>query len=295
MEQGELSIITVNYNGARDTGAMIESLRDHLSIPYELIVVDNGSREDEAAYLQEIYPFIKAIRSRENLGFAGGNNLGIDVALGEYLLFLNNDTYVQDGSISTLIDAMKQNPLLGGVSPKILFADQEGGIQFAGYTLLSRITLRNRLIGYREQDLGQHNAVRTTPYMHGAAMLVRREAITKAGKLPEVYFLYYEELDWSVRIRRAGYKLAYHPSATVYHRESSSTGQDSPLKVFYMTRNRLLFARRNLTGGQRVLAIAYQVGIAIPKGGLLYLLKGQFSLAKASVKGCVSFFKMHSS
>lgn len=295
MEQVELSIITVNYNGVQDTGAMIESLSDHLSIPYELIVVDNGSREDEAAYLQEIYPFIKAIRSRENLGFAGGNNLGIDVASGEYLLFLNNDTYVKDGSISALVDAMKQSPLLGGISPKILFADQEGGIQFAGYTPLSRVTLRNRLIGYREQDLGQHNTVRTTPYMHGAAMLVRREAITKAGKLPEVYFLYYEELDWSVRIRRAGYKLAYHPSATVYHRESSSTGQDSPLKVFYMTRNRLLFARRNLPRQYRVLSIAYQMGIAIPKRAVLYLLKGQFSLVKASVKGCISFFKIHSS
>lgn len=295
MNPPELSIIAVNYNGAKDTGAMIESLRDNLSIPYELIVVDNGSRETEAVLLQESFPFIKAIRSEENLGFAGGNNLGIEAASGEYLFFLNNDTYVQDGSIFNLVDVMKQDASLGGISPKILFADKEGGIQFAGYTPLSRVTLRNRLIGYREEDRGQHDAVRSTPYMHGAAMLVRREAIEKAGKMPEVYFLYYEELDWSVRILQAGYRLEYHPSATIYHRESSSTGQESPLKIFYMTRNRLLFARRNITGWQRVLSIAYQVGIAIPKGGLLYLLKGQFSLAKASIKGCAAFFKIHAS
>lgn len=295
MNQLALSIITVNYNGAKDTAMMIESLRDNLIIPYELIVVDNGSRFNEATILQDRYPFIKAIRSEKNLGFAGGNNLGIDVASGKYLLFLNNDTYVKDSSISVLVNAMKREPLLGGISSKIVFADQEGGIQFAGYTPLSRITLRNRLIGYREEDRGQHDTVRTTPYMHGAAMLVRREAIEKAGKMHEVYFLYYEELDWSVRIRQAGYRLEYHPSATVYHRESSSTGQDSPLKNYYMTRNRLLFARRNLTGWQRVLSIAYQVGIAIPKGVLLSLLKGQLSLAKASVKGCAAFFKICSS
>jgi GT2 family glycosyltransferase len=291
----DLSIITVNYNGAKDTGVMIESLHDNLSIPYEIIVVDNGSRENEAVLLQESYPFIKAIRSEKNLGFAGGNNVGIEAASGEYLFFLNNDTYVQDGSISHLLDALKRDSSLGGISPKILFADEEGGIQFAGYTPLSRVTLRNRLIGCRESDKGQHDVVSATPYMHGAAMLVRREAITKAGKMPELYFLYYEELDWSVRIRQAGYRLEYHPSATVYHRESSSTGQESPLKIFYMTRNRLLFARRNLTGWQRVLSIVYQVGIAIPKGILTSLLKGRFSLVKATVKGCASFFKIHSS
>jgi GT2 family glycosyltransferase len=184
MERIELSIITVNYNGAKDTGELIESLRDNLSIPYELIVVDNGSKKNEAVLLQERYPFIKAIRSDNNLGFAGGNNIGIKEAIGNYLFFLNNDTFVLDDSISRLLDAIKQDPLLGGISPKILFADKEEGIQFAGYTPLSRITLRNRLIGYGEQDLRQHDVVRSTPYMHGAAMLVRREAIEKAGTMP---------------------------------------------------------------------------------------------------------------
>lgn len=295
MEQIELSIITVNYDGMKDTEALIESLRDNLSVSYELIVVDNGSKKNEAILLQEKYPFIKAIRSEKNLGFAGGNNLGISEASGSYLFFLNNDTFVQDDSISRLTGMMKHEPLLGGISPKILFADKEGGIQFAGYTPLSRITLRNSLIGYREQDVGQYDVVHPTPYMHGAAMLVRREAIERAGKMPEVYFLYYEELDWSVQIRRAGYLLEYHPTSTVYHRESSSTGQDSPLKMYYMTRNRLLFARRNLTGWGRLLCIVYQVAIAVPKGVMVSISRKKFTLAKASIKGCIDFFRMHSS
>lgn len=293
-EQLELSIITVNYNGRKDTERLIESLRNYLSIPYELIVVDNGSVKNEAASLQKKYPFLKTIRSEQNLGFAGGNNLGIRQAAGDYLFFLNNDTFVQDDSISYLIDAMKQKPLLGGVSPKIIFADTEGGIQFAGYTLLSRITLRNRLIGYREQDSGQYNKPRPTPYLHGAAMFIRREAIEKAGMMPEIYFLYYEELDWSLQIRRRGYELEYNPSATIYHRESSTTGQNSPLRMFYITRNRLLFARRNLNGCDRILSIGYQVMIAGPKNLIQAIIKGRFASAKAIVRGCWAFFRMHS-
>lgn len=292
--QPELSVITVNYNGFRDTERLIESLQKYLTNQYELIVVDNGSVKDEAGELQVKYPFLKTIRSERNLGFAGGNNLGIRQASGNYLFFLNNDIYVQDDSFSCLIDAMKHNPLLGGISPKIMFADSGGGIQFAGYTPLSRITLRNHLIGYREKDVGQHDVPLPTPYLHGAAMLIRREAIEKAGMMPDVYFLYYEELDWSLQIRRTGFELAYNPSATVYHMESSSTGQGSPLKTFYMTRNRLLFAQRNLRGSDRILSICYQLLIAVPGRLLQALLNGRFALAKAMIRGCISFFTIHS-
>lgn len=290
--KAELSIITVNYNGKEDTRRLIESIRDHLFVPYEFIVVDNGSVENEALELQNNYPFIKTIRSGRNLGFAGGNNLGVRQASGNYLFFLNNDTFVRDDSISRLIDMMRRNPLLGGLSPKILFADTKGGIQFAGYTPLSRVTLRNRLIGYREPDEGQYDQCRPTPYLHGAAMLIRREAIERAGMMPEIYFLYYEELDWSLQIRRQGYELEYYPSAAIYHSESSSTGQNSPLKAYYLTRNRLLFARRNLSGLNRFLSIGYQLAIAIPKGWIQALFRGRPALARAMVRGGRDFFRM---
>jgi len=286
----ELSVITVNYNGKEETRKLIESLRNHLSIPYELIVVDNGSIEDEADDLQKRYSFIKAIRSEQNLGFAGGNNLGFRHASGVYLFFLNNDTYVKDDSISYLLDVMKDKPMLGGVSPKILFADRDGGIQFAGYTPLRRITLRNRLIGYREKDAGQYDTFCPTPYLHGAAMLVRREAIEKAGLMPEIYFLYYEELDWSLRLRHAGYELEYNPCAVVYHQESSSTGHDSPLKAYYMTRNRLLFAKRNLTGIDRILSLVYQTVMVVPKNWIISVIRGRKDLAKAIIRGGIDFY-----
>lgn len=290
--QPELSIITVNYNGRKDTEILVESLLNHLAIPYELIVVDNGSMKNEAIALQEKYPFLKTIRSERNLGFAAGNNLGIREASGNYLFFINNDTFVRDDSISRLVNIMEQQPLLGGISPKILFADAKGGIQFAGYTPLSRITLRNRLIGYREEDAGQYDEPHPTPYLHGAAMLIRREAIERAGMMPEIYFLYYEELDWSLRIRQQGYELEYHPSATIYHSESSSTGQNSPLKAYYLTRNRPLFAHRNLNRRDRFLSIGYQFTIAIPRGWIRALFSGEFASAKAIIRGGRDFFRI---
>lgn len=290
--QPELSIITVNYNGIKDTGKMIASVQSYLSVPHEIIVVDNGSERNESLLLQEQYPFIKTIRSEKNLGFAGGNNLGYSISSGFYLFFLNNDTVLKDNSFHYLIKAMQTNLEIGGVSPKILFNDACGHIQFAGYTPLSKITLRNRTIGLDEPDNGQYDTLSRTPYLHGAAMLVKREVIEKVGLMPECYFLYYEELDWSTQIRKAGYELVYEPQARIYHNESSSTGKDSPLKIYYLTRNRLLFARRNRTGINRKLSIAYQVLIACPKSVFNFLIQLKISLAKACIRGCIDFFKI---
>lgn len=292
MQQPELSIITVNYNGFADTVQLIESIQTHLKISYEFIVVDNGSKADEAGMLKHQFSNIKVIRSAKNLGFAGGNNLGIKDAVADNILFINNDAYVKDDSLTLLVERMKKEPTLGGISPKILFADQEKLIQFAGYSLLSPVTLRNRLIGFKEEDTGQYDHPAPTPYLHGAAMLIRREAIEKVGGMPQIYFLYYEELDWSLQLRRAGYQLEYNPAAVVFHKESSSVGQESPLKAFYMTRNRLLFAKRNLSSFYRFLSIVYQLSLALPKRVFRCLLKGNTDLAVAMMKGCVAFIRM---
>ena len=288
----KVSIITVNYNGFSDTCELIESLKKYITFSYEIVVVDNASVQNEAAKLQDIYPYTTCIRSEKNLGFAGGNNVGIKVAKGEYILLLNNDTYVTDSSLEDLISILENNPKIGAVSPKIKFASIPDEIQFAGYTNLSAITLRNQTIGYAEKDKGQYNQPLLTHYLHGAAMMVKRTAIEKAGLMPELYFLYYEELDWCQHIKDAGYELWFQPSALVYHKEGKSVGQKSPLKILYMTRNRLLYAWRNCKGIRRYLTIIYQLTIALPKNTLVYLFSGRTDLAKASVKGAFKFFSI---
>lgn len=289
--KARISIISVNYNGLALTAAMIDSLRRHVTTPLEIVVVDNGSARDEAALLRERYPDIVVLRSDENLGFAGGNNLGIRAATGDCLLLLNNDTEVTDDTLHHLAETLDADPSIGAVCPKIRFWAPPQAIQFAGYTPLTRITLRNGLIGFGQPDDGSYDSPHETPYAHGAAMMVRREAVGKAGPMPEEYFLYYEELDWSERLREAGYRIVYDPRATVFHKESATTGQQSPLRSYYLTRNRLLFARRNRRGAARRLSIIYQLGVALPKSVAAALLHGRRDLAAAALCGCRDFLR----
>ena len=282
-----LSIITINYNGLKDTCELIDSIpfKEDLKV----IVVDNASKEDEASIIFEKYPQVKVIRGQKNLGFAGGNNLGIKEAKGKYILLINNDTYFKEFNIDSLIARLESSAKIGVVCPKLRFAWSNNPIQFAGYTPLSNITLRNKAIGFGEEDKGQYDIARSTPYAHGAAMLIKREAIDKVGLMPECYFLYYEEIDWSMMFTRAGYEIWYDPSCTVYHKESQTTGQNSPLRTYYITRNRLLLVKRNYKGINKYLSYIYLIVIVAPRDIIKYTLKGRFDLVKAVFRGIKTF------
>lgn len=287
-QECDISVITINYNGLKDTCALIETLPlEDTSL--EVIVVDNASSNDEASAIEHRYPQVKVIRSDRNLGFAGGNNLGIKASHGKYLFFINNDTLVESAVFKPLIDRLESAPKIGMVCPKIRFAWDNNPIQFAGYTPLSRITMRNRSIGFGEEDHGQYDAAHPTPYAHGAAMMVKREAIEKAGLMPECYFLYYEELDWSMMFTRASYEIWYDPACTIYHKESQSTGQDSPLRTYYITRNRLLLVKRNWQGISKYLAYFYLVCIVATRDLLKYAAKGKVDHFKAIKNGLYDF------
>ena len=283
----KLSIITINYNGFKDTCELIDSIT--FNDDMEVIVVDNGSIEDEAALISQYYPQVKAIRSDKNLGFAGGNNLGIKASKGKYLFLINNDTIFKDFNILPLIMRLESSPTICMVCPKIRFAWGNNPVQFAGYTPLSKITIRNQAIGYGKEDKGQYDTPHSTPYAHGAAMLIKREAIEKVGLMPECYFLYYEELDWSMMFARAGYEIWYEPTCTIYHKESQSTGQDSPLRTYYITRNRLLLVKRNRVGLIKYLSYIYLIGIVALRDVCKFAIKGRTDYLKASYKGIRDF------
>ena len=292
-QECKLSIITINYNGLKDTCELLGTLplEDN---SLEVIVVDNASKENEASIIEQRYPMVKVIRSPQNLGFAGGNNLGIKAAHGRYMFFLNNDTVLrhQTSDIRPLIDRLESTDKIGAVCPKIRFSWEHHPIQYAGYTPLSPITMRNHAIGFGEDDHGQYDTPHPTPYAHGAAMMVKREVIDKAGFMPECYFLYYEELDWSMMIRRAGYDIWYEPACTIYHKESQTTGQASALRTYYVTRNRLLFVRRNNRSHTRYVTYLYLIIVVAGKDLLKHLLQRRTDLAKATIRGILHFVKL---
>ena len=270
----EISIITVNYNGVNDTCELIDSIPSNDNM--EVIVIDNGSREDEGSLIAQRYPQVKIIRSDRNLGFAGGNNLGIKAAKGKYIFLINNDTVFKDFNIQPIINRLKSSHRIGLVCPKIRFEWGNNLIQYAGYTPLSRITARNRSIGFGEEDNGQYNIAHSTPYAHGAAMLIKRDAI-------------YEEIDWSMMFTKADYEIWYDPSCTIYHKESQSTGQNSPLRTYFMTRNRLLLVKRNWRGIYKFFAYCYLMCIVAPRDLFKYAFKGRYDLSRAACKGVIDF------
>ena len=290
----DISIITINYNGLNDTCALIETIPNNDKL--EVIVVDNASQnqETEVDTISKKYPHVKVIKSKKNLGFAGGNNLGIKAAQGKYLFFINNDTIFKDFNIQALIDRLESSPTIGVVCPKIRFAWGSNPIQFTGYTPLSKITVRNQSIGFGEEDRGQYDTPHPTPYAHGAAMLIKREAIEKTGLMPECFFLYYEELDWSMMFTRAGYQIWYEPQCTIYHKESQSTGQNSPLRTYYIVRNRLLLVKRNWDGLTKHFTYAYLIGAVGVRDILKYALAGKWELLKATIRGIRDFYTFSS-
>ena len=286
----KISLITIDFNGLELTCALLDSLRRNVSTPLEVIVVDNASKVNEAEVIREKYPEVKAIRSEENLGFAGGNNLGARYATGEWLFFLNNDTEILEDNLDALLKAFEVDENIGIVCPKIRFWAGSRKIQFAGYTEMKGIALRNHMVGYGCEDDGSFDSPGETFFAHGAAMMVSRKAWEDVGPMPECYFLYYEELDWALMFRRKGWKIYYEPSQTIFHKESATTGRQSPLRSYYMTRSRLLFTRRNYKDRKGALAFAYWASCA--KKVIVNLLHGRPDLAKAVLKARRDFRKM---
>ena len=287
MQKPLVSIITVNFRQAAVTVDLLHSIEKNSYKNVEVIVVDNGSLEDCSAVFRKAYPSVKTLVSAENLGFAGGNNLGIAAATGDYLFFINNDTILTDGLIESLLSRFSIDSDIGAVSPKIRYYDNPNVIQYAGFTEMNSLTGRNVAIGKNETDKGQHDTAYATAYAHGAAMMVSREVIDYVGDMPEDFFLYYEELDWCAQIRRAGFSIWYEPAGLIYHKESAAVGKMSPLKIYYITRNRLLFMRRNVSGWRLATFLTYFYSITVPVKSVSFLLRQQFSLFLPFLRACL--------
>lgn len=275
-----VSVITVNYNQAAVTAEMLHSLAQLRYKNYEVIVVDNASAEP-VAQLKRAFPFITLVVSPENTGFAGGNNIGLQYAKGEYAFFINNDTEVTPDLLHTLVEYMQQHPKCGMACPKIKFYHQPDTVQYAGCSEMHRLTSRTYAVGSQQVDKGQYDYTLRTGTPHGAAMMVPMKLIMSLGGMSEIFFLYYEELDWAARIKAAGYDVHYVGTATIYHKESVSTGRHSPFKTYYIYRNRLLYIRRNYRAINYVIATLFFFLVSVPVHTLKHLLRGERLHAKA--------------
>ena len=290
-----VSIITLNYNQAAVTADFLESSRNLLYRNYEILVCDMASDINPATLFDPgAFPNTRLLLSDKNLGFAGGNNWGMRQAKGDFIFIVNNDTELTTDIIQLLLFPFFQNSSIGVVCPKIKYFNDRNIIQYAGFREMNLFTGRTSTIGNGEADNGQYNKPGTTFGAHGCAMMVKKEVVDKTGMFAEKFFLYYEEWDWSARIRKAGYQIWYQPEATIYHKESLSVGKENPIKVYYHTRNRILYMRRNSDAFHLAVFIIFFLLFTMPKAIFNYLLKGQKKQLKFFLKG-VGYNLSHSS
>ncbi len=240
-----VSIVLINWNQPALTADCLRSLLRCSYPAVEIIVVDNGSADDSVPRLRDEFPTITILEAGENLGFTGGNNLGLTHATGEFLLLLNNDTEVAVDFLEPMVAAARANPDVGAMSPRIRFFDHPDTLQYAGAHPTDMRRGRGGWRGWGDQDTGQYTAPEETLAAHGAAFFIRRSAMEQVGMLDEALFIFYEELDWSRRLRDAGWRILFVPGSVVFHKESMTTGKVSPFRTYYMSRNRILFIRRH--------------------------------------------------
>lgn len=285
-----VAIIVINWNGQDFTTACLNSLRKVDYPDFKVFLVDNGSANDEGKKIKANFPEIDLIETGKNLGFAGGNNVGIRKALQEgfsHILLLNNDTLVEPDFLSELVRASQRNANAGVIQPLILFLHNPKEIWSAGGrwkpSLSRAITLGDRtpLADYRVNSTNLEWAT-------GCAMLVSRAAIEKTGLFNEQYFVYFEDVDWSLRIRNSGFSIHFEKRAKIYHEAGASSkkkhaeGMLSPQVFYYNVRNQLFIIRSH--GENKVLSLGYHLGKFTLWMGY-FLVRRRFAKFKAVVKG----------
>lgn len=282
-----VSIITINYNGWRDTCELLTSLKQFEDYSYEVIVVDNASRDDDVGRIRSAHPDAIVVCSDRNLGFAGGNNLGYSYANGDYILFLNNDMVLKRAMLRPMVERLSDKKI-GGISPCIYYWYKPEQIQYYGYRDMTPITLKHATEPFDASRREEFLQPKQTEVLHGGAMMVRRDVIERVGKMTEVYFLFYEEFDWSRRMREAGYILYYEPMSQVYHKESMSIPHATSFREYYLARSRMIYARRNCKGWRKWLACYYLLFLVMPRKMMVFAKEKRPDLLSATFRGTCS-------
>ena len=248
-----LTVVILNWNSREMTADCIRSLRTTTGPDFKILIVDNGSTDGSAENLAQEFPEITVLPQGRNLGFAAGCNVGMRYALAhaaDYVLLLNNDTVVASDLICEMLAAIKGDPGIAVVCPKIYFAEQPETLWYAGAdSSLWTGTAKHR--GWKEHDRGQYDHHQEITQATGCAMLVRCNVLPEVGLLDEQFWAYAEDLDWSVRFLKRGYRLAFSPKARVWHRcgatavKSMCAGSQA-IRQFLSTRNLVFVGRKHL-------------------------------------------------
>lgn len=288
----KVTIILLNYCGTEDTLNCIKSLEQIDYNNYEILVVDNASPDNSYKTLKEELkdtPHI-LLKSPCNDGFAKGNNIGIEYAMKkgtDYILLLNNDTLVDKDFLKELVKCYENHTNPGIVGSKILYEGKRDHIWYGGGDIDFKKFYGYHL-GEGHKDEGQYNKERPINFITGCVMLIGKEVIDKIGGLPEEYFMYFEDVDYCIKAKEAGYELYYCPKSIVYHKVSASSGgEESTFGIKWGTRNRIIFMNKfkyKVSKNKYLKAKMYFYSTRIIKL-LQFSIKGEFDKNKALKEG----------
>lgn len=281
-------IVLLNWNGWQDTVECVESCKKLSYRNVRILIVDNGSTDGSIEELYRHLPDIELIRTGENLGFAGGNNVGIRHALehgADYVWLLNNDTVVDFDALSALVNVAENDRKIGMVGSKISYYDNQRLLWYAGGVLDPALPYRSGHRGLKEEDRGQYDEAGETGYVTGCSLLARREMIEEVGLLDEGFFLYFEDADWNAWAKRVGWTVLYAPLSVVLHKVSSSIGgAESPRMRYYLARNLLYFIRKSYPS-----SLVKAFWFDLFENVIVMVKKGRPAAARWALRGIVDF------
>jgi len=232
-----VSVVILTFNGMGYVKDCLSSVLDQTYPNIEVIVVDNASEDGSPELVEEQFPSVRLIRNSSNLGFAAGNNVGIRLAHGDYIVLLNQDTRADSHWIEEVVKVAEQDKKIGMCASKLLYTDEPKTINNTGILLFKDLSTVGR--GINEVDVDQYGYQEEVFGAYGAAAFYRGAMLKKVGLFDEDYFLIHEEDELAFRARFAGWRCIYVPTAVVYHARSAHTGLHSPLKLYYSERNRI--------------------------------------------------------
>jgi N-acetylglucosaminyl-diphospho-decaprenol L-rhamnosyltransferase len=272
MTAPDLSVVIVTWNSARFIGPCLGALQANTACSYECFLVDNSSSDDTVAIVRRDYPWVTLLEPGRNLGFAAANNLALRRAAGRSLLLLNPDTEVQPGALAAMLALLDRRSAAGAVGARLLNSD--GTLQFSTFRLPTAATLAWE---YFLRDLRRLDDPRAGRYaaadyaverpvegLLGACLMLRRQAVEQVGILDERFVLYCEEVDWCIRLRRAGWELWYTPAAEVFHHSGQSAKLAPARSFLLLQRNRFRLYSKWYSPPRRVLLES------ITRAGMLY-------------------------
>ncbi|HTP07089.1 MAG TPA: glycosyltransferase family 2 protein [Anaerolineae bacterium] len=287
------AIVVLNWENAAGTVACLDSLKACTAANITLIVVDNGSGDDSVSLIRQRHPDLPLIETGANLGYAGGNNVGIHYALehgADYVAILNNDVSVSPDFLGPLLAASQLFSNEAIITPMICETERPEIIWALGAQVNWSTADSQRLYAGQPRATWKDHAPFNVEFAVGTAMLASRQVWERAGLIDESFFLYFEETDWCVQARRLGIPSVAAPASCIWHEANAGGGRTSPRVTYYMTRNALQLLRRNLAGRQRILPML-RVTLRAHWYVLGDIRHGQTARARARLLGVYDFLR----